>query len=106
MIIPAANSKQWEKEAVRQLCEQWDGIPLDCDVTVRALIYRDSKRGDLVGYQQAIGDALQGGGSRSKAKRTPCVLMDDSQIKSFDGTRLLIDRENPRVEIEIQPFVA
>jgi hypothetical protein len=105
MLIPAKNSKAWEVDAVDQLRRQWDGVPLDCDVTVRALIYRDANRGDLVGYLQAIGDALQGGGSRMKTKRKPCVLLDDSQIMSWDGARLLIDKERPRVELLIEPYV-
>jgi hypothetical protein len=33
------------------------------------------------------------------------VLADDRQIASWDGSRLLIDRENPRVELEVTPMV-
>ena len=58
---------------------------------VRALVYRDADRGDLTGYEQAIGDALEARG----------VIPNDKWIKSWDGTRLLKDAANPRVELLI-----
>jgi len=32
------------------------------------------------------------------------VIKDDKQIKSVDGSRLKVDRKNPRVEIEVKPL--
>ncbi len=64
---------------------------LDCPVNVRALIYRDANRGDLVGYLQAICDALETAG----------VVEDDKLCVSFDGSRMFVDRHAPRVEIEL-----
>jgi len=104
MVIGSSKSRSWETDAVDQLCRQWRGLPMVEPVSVRALIYRDRNAGDLTGFIQAIGDALQGGGSRKRSKRVPCVLDDDSQIISWDGSRKLIDRENPRVELTIEPM--
>jgi len=109
-VVPSKRSKDWEQGAIGQLVGHhlWDEarhgrLPLFTGrVSVSAQIYRARDVGDLVGYCQAIGDALQGGGGRKN--RVPCVLADDRQIKSWDGSRLLIDRENPRVELEIEPF--
>lgn len=60
-------------------------------VTVKALVYREALVGDHVGYTQAIGDMLEYAG----------VLADDKLIADWDGTRLLKDAINPRVEITI-----
>jgi hypothetical protein len=110
--VPSEAAVAWEASAIAQLCRQyrrdWVGRPpvvptnAETQVEVRARIFRDADRGDLAGYIQAIGDALQGGHGKSKI---PCVLADDRQIASWDGSRLLIDRENPRVELEVTPMV-
>jgi hypothetical protein len=63
--------------------------PISRPVELRALVYRDADRGDLVGYLQAISDLLQAGG----------VIQDDRLIYSYDGSRLLLDRQRPRVEL-------
>jgi Holliday junction resolvase RusA-like endonuclease len=113
--VPSEAAVFWEALAISQLMEQRRaqgpigmrclgphvGFPLRDDVHVCALIYRDADRGDLVGFLQAIGDALQGGHGKSKI---PCVLTDDEQIASWDGSRLFVDKDNPRVEIEITPM--
>lgn len=115
--VPSEAAVAWEASAIAQLMRRGRRPPLDgadgnrgmspllisIPVSVRALVYRDANRGDLVGYLQAIGDALQGGHGKSKV---PCVLVDDVQIKSWDGSRLLIDKVNPRVEIELTPMDA
>lgn len=110
LTVPSVAAVEWQAEAIRQLCKQYAILrhrardTRDCriteDVAVAALIYREANVGDLVGYLQAIGDALQGGHGKSKV---PCVLIDDKQIKSWDGSRPLIDRKNPRVELTITP---
>lgn len=99
--VPSEAAVEWQSEAISQLVQQYRKRPIAGPVSVKALIYRETDVGDLVGYQQAIGDALQGGHGKSKI---PCVLVDDKQIGSWDGSRRLIDRANPRVEIEIEPM--
>jgi Holliday junction resolvase RusA-like endonuclease len=106
--MPSKKSKDWEKDAIGQLRRQVlpravPGLPTFwSDVTVNAQIYRARDTGDIHNFFQAIGDALQGGGGRRN--RVPCVLADDSQIKSWDGSRLRLDRKNPRVELTIEPM--
>lgn len=95
--VPSLAAVTWEAEAIRQLDKQKprrDYPSMAWPVTVSALIYRDADRGDLVGYLQAIGDALERSG----------VILNDKLIHSWDGSRPLIDRKNPRVELEITPM--
>jgi Holliday junction resolvase RusA-like endonuclease len=68
------------------------GHPFATPVHCRALFYRRAEIGDLVGFQQALGDALQEGR----------IIQDDRLIASWDGTRLLKDAKNPRIEVEIE----
>ena len=71
--------------------EYWNpiGDPLNCAAT----FYRDALRGDAVGFYQGLADLLDKRG----------VIANDSQIVSWDGSRLLLDRENPRVELTLTP---
>lgn len=64
------------------------GVEVNC----RALIYRDAKRGDACGFYQGIADLLQ------EAE----VVENDALIVSWDGSRMLVDRENPRVELTLE----
>jgi len=59
----------------------------------RALFYlEDARRADVCGLQQAVGDWLEDMGA----------IKNDFYIDNWDGTRRLIDRSRPRVEIEIR----
>lgn len=64
----------------------------DRQVNCKALFYRHADVGDAVGFYQALADALQEGG----------ILVNDRQIVSWDGSRMLKDAENPRVELTIK----
>ena len=99
VIMQAKTAEGWEASAVAQLRTQrpisrgfWE--PATVPVSLRALVYRDRKVGDLGNYLAAVCDALERAG----------VVENDRLIQSFDGSRLLIDRKNPRVELEITPF--
>lgn len=99
--VPSQACTDWTEAAVLQLRAQYRASTLGdklavlkCDpVNVRALIYRDANRGDAVGYYQAIADALEAAG----------VVSDDKLCVSWDGSRLLVDRHIPRVEITLEP---
>ncbi len=56
---------------------------------MNAQIFRERNVGDLGNYLAAICDALESAG----------VVINDKWIQSFDGSRLSLDRDNPRVEI-------
>ncbi len=59
-----------------------------------ALFFRQADVGDLVGYQQGLADVLEESG----------VISNDKWIRSWDGTRLLVDRACPRVELVLTPM--
>lgn len=65
---------------------------IDYDVNCRARFYRDANRGDAVGYYQGLADLLEKKG----------ILANDKHIVQWDGSRLRIDRENPRVEVTLE----
>ena len=69
--------------------------PIDCPVNVRCVFYRDTaRRCDLTNLLEAIDDILV------KYK----VIADDNFniIAGHDGSRVYIDRFNPRTEITIE----
>ena len=89
----------WRDDVVAHIAEHVPGVrtmrlavPLNC----RALFYRDANRGDAVGYYQGLADVLEEIG----------LLADDEHIVSWDGSRLLLDRVNPRVEVTLTPLAA
>ena len=98
VIMQAKTAEGWEKSATLQLMGQRSklGFPAGpgMPVSLRALVYRDRRVGDLGNYLAAVCDALERAG----------VVENDRLIQSFDGSRLLVDRKNPRVELEITPF--
>lgn len=99
LIIPSASHDSWLKAVLPHLKAQLMRIrstdPAACPVTVPvnccALIYREKAIGDAVGYFQAIADALEHAGA----------VENDRLIVSWDGSRLLKDAANPRVEVEL-----
>lgn len=58
-------------------------------------VYRARRAGDLDGFEKVLFDALQGS-----------VYANDKQIVAKDGIRLLDDKANPRVELEVRSVVA
>lgn len=70
-------------------------FPLSGDLTVCFRFYvPDKRKRDLVNLIQLPQDLLQEAG----------IIEDDSQIKSLDGSTILLDRKNPRTEIYIEPY--
>jgi Holliday junction resolvase RusA-like endonuclease len=109
VVLPSKANETWARAAVLQLQSAWrrarsrripDGHELVLEpraaearpVSVRATFYRDANRGDLIGYMQALADALEIAG----------VVENDRLIVSWDGTRMLVDRSVPRVELTIE----
>ena len=100
--VPSAAHEAWEAIAVPQLAKQFRawarglpmGAPVDFALNMRALVYRDRDVGDLLNYLAAVSDVLERAG----------VVANDRLIVSVDGSRLLLDRARPRVEIELTPY--
>lgn len=102
-VLPSAAWSTWTKSAritVDGLPVSWSGklsietgkgllgaVPLNC----AALFYRDARRGDAVGFYQGLADLLEKRG----------IIPNDACLVSWDGSRLLLDRQNPRVELTL-----
>lgn len=70
--------------------------PISGPVSVKALYYLATARTpDLSNLIAATHDLLEGCG----------VIINDSQIKSVDGSRIMGKDPDPRVEVEILPFI-
>lgn len=96
-VLPSEASEDWKAMAIEQLVRIMGNRPwraLDGPLHVKALFYRARNVGDLDNFCAAVGDFLQA------AK----VIKNDSQIESWDHSRKLIDKSNPRVEIEITTY--
>jgi len=96
-LIQSKAYRQWEKEAKLVYIKPTHTRKqktIDYQVHCKALVYREKNVGDLINYLQAIADFLE--------KRE--VLENDILIKSWDGSRSLKDRDNPRVEVTLTLF--
>jgi Holliday junction resolvase RusA-like endonuclease len=94
-IIPSKAYKDYEYAASVELgITQRLGYTINEPVNVQCTYYMGTKRkADLTNLLEATDDVLVRAG----------ILYDDNYgvIQSHDGSRVLIDRENPRVEIVI-----
>jgi Holliday junction resolvase RusA-like endonuclease len=90
-LIPSAAFGAWNAVAQVHLLKI-DTMPLLVPVNCRALFYRDALRGDAVGYYQALADALE------EAR----IVENDALIVQWDGSRLLKDAANPRIEVTLE----
>lgn len=91
--IPSAAYKKYEKEFISQMNNECR-LSIDSRINLKCVYYMNTKRRvDLVNLLEATCDILVDTG----------VLKDDncSIVVSHDGSRVLYDKENPRVEITI-----
>lgn len=96
MIVQSKEYKQYEKDAAFFLPKLKE--PITTPVNVKCVFYRQTAiRCDASNLTAAIDDILVKYG----------ILADDNFkiIASHDGTRVYIDRDNPRTEITISDFV-
>ena len=98
-VLPSKPYEEWRRSLegyalhlMMSLRRHGVRLPITRPVRVAATFYRDRNIGDLVGYQQALADWMEGVG----------LLENDRQIVSWDGTRMDVDRERPRIEVEIE----
>jgi hypothetical protein len=97
IILPSAAWESWCKAVaplLRGCIFRNRTAAIAAPVNCRALFYRDANRGDAVGFYQGLADLLEHGG----------VVANDKWIVSWDGSRLLKDAENPRVELRLTPI--
>lgn len=95
ILLPSKPYKEFEKQVVEHVTSQYGNMePIDFPINLKCVFYKDADRkSDLVGYMQAIQDALVKAG----------FLKDDNHtiVKSTDGSEVLLDRKNPRIEVEV-----
>jgi crossover junction endodeoxyribonuclease RusA len=73
-----------------QIKSQWKGKVLKEDIEIKVdLYFKDKRRRDIDNYGKILLDSLEG-----------IIVEDDKQIKKMTITKN-IDKENPRIEIEI-----
>ncbi len=86
-----AEYERWAKGCERASVYDRTAPAITTPVNCTAVVFRERAVGDLVGYLQAIADCLQVLG----------IVADDKHIVSWDGSRLLKDADNPRVEVTL-----
>lgn len=121
-IAPDTIYRAWEREAHRQLTEQWGAvfkapIPKHIGINLAVITYLENRRGwpDISGTYEGPADVLQAHRPKCdltimpKLKTTRCrqhagVIANDSQIRGHVGSDIILDRNNPpRVELIITP---
>ena len=93
-LLPSQAYEVYERDCLDQLAA-WVSLPIRTPVNVKCVYYMRTKRKvDLVNLLEATMDILV------KA----WVIEDDncSIVVGHDGSRVLYDKNNPRVEIEIR----
>ena len=95
IILPSQAYQKWEKIAAPAAKIQYPhSEPIISPVCVRAIAYIRGIEPDLSGMTESVGDCLE------KAE----IIKNDRQIKSWDGSRVYRDKDNPRTIVEITPF--
>lgn len=110
----------WSKMALRS--SLGNRVPVTEPCSINAQVYRESNTGDWTGFVQAIADAIQAEvwtceTCRKKSYTAKCVhcpgygkrtrdglglILDDKLVQHWDGTRLLVDRLNPRIDLVVE----
>ena len=98
-VLPSKAYELWEAgaraSALDQLTQWHCPVIYMGGCAVNAQIYFKGQRPDLSGALESIGDCFEG-----------ILWENDKQIESWDGSRLIHDKDNPRVELEVEPFTA
>lgn len=97
-VVPSSQYKDYETKALGQLGGQRQGEAISGPVNVRMTFYMPTRRRvDMVNLEQAALDILVLAG----------ILEDDNAyiVAGMDGSRVKLDRSNPRTEIEITEVV-
>src|SRR5208282_2118219 len=101
-LVPCKEYADWVKQTVilavilrRSLISQGLRLPLEGPLARCLRVYLFMRTtGDLSGYEQAVDDWLQ----------HYEFIANDKLIKSHDGSRLLLDRQEPRLELMVTPY--
>ena len=91
-IIPSEKYKEYEGAALWFVPKR--GTPIDFPVNVKCIFYMPNNRlCDLTNHLESIDDVMVKAG----------LLKDDNYkiLASHDGSRVAVDKNNPRTEVEI-----
>lgn len=91
-ILPSEKYKEYENLALWYIPKR--GEPIDFPVNVKCVFYMPTKRlCDLTNHLEAIDDIMVKAG----------LLKDDNYkiLASHDGSRVMVDKDNPRTEVVI-----
>lgn len=97
ILLPSKTYAEFEKAVKKWYSKAADNIQniyVDYPINLKCLFYKEKNyKSDLAGYLQAIQDTLVKVG----------MLKDDNHyiVESTDGSRVYLDRENPRIEVII-----
>jgi Holliday junction resolvase RusA-like endonuclease len=99
-LLPSKAYRTYAKKCKQQIkamkldtCAELYG---NCTLECTAIFYcKDHRKRDLVNLMQALADILEENG----------IIEDDALIVSWDGTRMYVDKKNPRVEVELTPII-
>ena len=98
ILLPSKPYKEFEKQVIQAVSSLFGNLePINEPINLRCIFYKDAKRkSDLVGYEQAICDALVKAG----------LIADDNHdiVASMDGSRVYYDKNYPRIEVEITKY--
>lgn len=92
IILPSERYKEYEGQALRFIPKIKESI--DFPVNVKCLFYMSTNRQcDLTNHLESIDDVMVKAG----------LLKDDNYkiLASHDGSRVMVDNNNPRTEVEI-----
>ncbi len=96
MVIQSEQYVRYETECLWRL-KSYRGPKFKCLVEVSAKYHMPSKqRPDLTNLMQSTADILEKAG----------IIDNDRNIVSWDGSRILVDSEEPRVDVEIRKWEA
>lgn len=90
-VLPSKAYEAWEKEARQSLWGKVIIPPICGPCCVKAIFYYRGQKPDLSGAMESIADAMEG-----------LLWANDGLIESWDGSRLIHDKDNPRTEIEVR----
>jgi hypothetical protein len=106
----------WAKAAVGQLEDQWrcagmvEPIPREIEINAAVVNYLPTAAvTDSSNLYQGPEDIMQAhkGGKKPckpKCRVHACIIVDDAQVRTHNGSDRLIDRQRCRVEITLTPY--
>lgn len=106
VLLPSKAYREYEKLCRKQLAlMKLERYTTNVNVCARYYLKNLAHYPDLIGLMQATADIISDEKRRVNSKMTPVrewILSDDRIIRSWDGTKIAgVDKDNPRVEIEI-----